>query len=308
MGCNDKAETYRNRRQVRQDELTALMSAIQIIKTKVSEKTQSSTIRFLQRDVRAAAEIARNTGAMESIEAAAEAADGAPAFLETGIRRRVSPHGDSGSLFVSEFLRKSGTDLKSTLLASLAAQVSTLGQGADPLAKVKVLIEELINRLLQEAANEAEQKGFCDKATAEAEQKRDHAASNVQEANNDMDKYRTLSTTLGEEIDAVTEFKKFSTENGISTKSKEGSVNAKTKQKQLAEDSWASAQEKLRDNTSLLKKSIKELIELKKSCVDTGMSYEERVARREDEIQSLKKATCILENYSKLGPDSLGEC
>jgi len=34
---------------------------------------------------------------------------------------------------------------------------------------------------------------------------------------------------------------------------------------------------------------------LKPSCVDSGLSYQERVGRREEEIQSLKEALRILE-------------
>jgi len=37
------------------------------------------------------------------------------------------------------------------------------------------------------------------------------------------------------------------------------------------------------------------------------MSYAERVARREDEIASLKKALCIFGAYSEYGPDGLAD-
>lgn len=30
-------------------------------------------------------------------------------------------------------------------------------------------------------------------------------------------------------------------------------------------------------------------------CIDTGMSYEERVEKREEEIEALHKALCILD-------------
>ena len=35
-------------------------------------------------------------------------------------------------------------------------------------------------------------------------------------------------------------------------------------------------------------------MELKPTCIDTGMSYEERVARREAEIDALKQALEVL--------------
>merc|ERR1711924_475361 len=82
-----------------------------------------------------------------------------------------------------------------TLLASLATKLA-----GDPLAKVKKLIQELIERLLTEAANEANQKGWCDKATADATQKRTNAADAIEELNAKMAKLATLSYKFNEEI------------------------------------------------------------------------------------------------------------
>ena len=38
--------------------------------------------------------------------------------------------------------------------------------------------------------------------------------------------------------------------------------------------------------------------ELHGACVDTGMSYAERTAQREQELEALKKALCILDEKS----------
>merc|ERR1719240_1239019 len=51
----------------------------------------------------------------------------------------------------------------------------------------------------------------------------------------------------------------------------------------------------LEDNQKLLDETLKELEELNPQCVDTGMSYAERVAAREEEIEALKKALCQLD-------------
>merc|ERR1719217_307644 len=92
-------------------------------------------------------------------------------------------------------LRNQGQKLKSTLLASLATRIA-----GDPLAKVKKLIQELIERLLTEAANEANQKGWCDKATADATQKRTNAADAIEGLNANMAKQEALSAELAEEL------------------------------------------------------------------------------------------------------------
>ena len=49
------------------------------------------------------------------------------------------------------------------------------------------------------------------------------------------------------------------------------------------------------DEQSLLDKSVQEIIELQPACVETGMSYEDRVAKREPEIEALKEALCTLD-------------
>merc|ERR1719333_969911 len=99
---------------------------------------------------------------------------------------------------VLSLLKGKGQEMKSTLLMSLANKIA-----ADPLAKVKKLIQELIERLLTEAANEANQKGWCDKAMADAKQKRQYAADEIEDLNAQMAKLEALSAKLGEELDIL---------------------------------------------------------------------------------------------------------
>merc|ERR1719183_3324961 len=82
--CSDKAKTWDQRTQARQDELSALTAAIEIVKTTVAEKTSSSTIRFAQQGVRVrlAEAVARSPDAMEAVEAEAEAAESPVSFVQ----------------------------------------------------------------------------------------------------------------------------------------------------------------------------------------------------------------------------------
>merc|ERR1712079_461710 len=59
---------------------------------------------------------------------------------------------------------------------------------------------ELIERLLTEAANEANQKGWCDKATKDAEQKREYAADEIAELNSEMADLEALIDKLTVEL------------------------------------------------------------------------------------------------------------
>merc|ERR1719188_393660 len=139
---------------------------------------------------------------MEEIEAEAEAAEdsGAYAFLQ-----RVAAHhpaSTDGREVIAAMLRNRGNQLKSALLTSLANQVASTA-GKDPFAKIKGLIQELIDRLLKEAASETNQKGFCDKATADAEQKRDYAAKQAKEYNTELASLEATRDKLSEEIDVL---------------------------------------------------------------------------------------------------------
>jgi hypothetical protein len=310
------------------------------------------------------------------------------------------------------------------MLTALASQIA-----ASPFKKITKLIQELIERLLQEAANEANQKGWCDKSLADGEQRRTYAAEKIEELNGEMaeleatrdtlneelailakeiadlnaaqakaekeradekqensetvaeaqagldaveqaidilDKFyktaankakvdptallqkgplddmpdagfdagetyagaqgtsggilgmldviksdfiRTITETEKAEAEAEQDHLKFMTETSVSLAEKTMAEEQKTKYKDDTVAKLESADSDLSSQTELLTTAISELIELQPACVDTGMSYEERVARREQEIESLKKALCILEAYAEYGPDGLaGAC
>merc|ERR1719238_1735707 len=71
------------------------------------------------------------------------------------------------------------------------------------MAKVKKLIQELIEKLLAEAAQEANEKGWCDKAQGEAKQKRRHAAEAIAELNANMAELEATRDKLNEELELV---------------------------------------------------------------------------------------------------------
>merc|ERR1719281_712322 len=204
--CHEQAVTWDQRTQMRADELSALTSAINIVGGEVSDKTTAATVRLMQKkaDISAARIVASDQGSMEAIEAEAEAADEssesfiqvalAPRRLMTFLQRR-SGGPTTAKEAVVDALRSEGSKLKSTLLLRLASQIA-----ADPFAKVKKLIQELIERLLAEAAAEANQKGWCDKSIGDAEQKRNYAAEEIAELNAEMAKLEATRDKLIEEI------------------------------------------------------------------------------------------------------------
>merc|ERR1719473_1916708 len=92
-----------------------------------------------------------------------------------------------------------GQELKSTVLASLASKVA-----ADPFAKIKKLVQELIERLLQEAADEANHKGWCDKELTNAKQQRTYKADAIKKLNAQLETAEAKRDKLAESIATLT--------------------------------------------------------------------------------------------------------
>jgi hypothetical protein len=437
--CTEKGLTWDQRSQVRQDELSMLTTVIGIIDKEVTESISGDTARLMQKSVglKIASAVARNPAAMAEIEASAEAAD-APkalaflqmkqnkpaAFLSAVVKRHeaAAPTMSATSRkAVAEVLRTAGAKTKSTLLTGLATKISN---SEDPFAKVKTLIQELIERLLKQASMESTQKAWCDKAIGDAEQKRTYSSEKIAKLNGEMAELEALRDKLLEELevlateiqdlkdaqekaetereeekaenkatveeaqagleaieeaidimrkfyltydeakvdlslaqkkgpadDAPETFKtgdaykgaqadstgiigmmevmqsdfqrtitetehaeeeaeqahlEFMTVTGKSLAEKEEAEGQKKEYKDDAVDQLSSAQEDLDSQTEILTTTIKELLELQPVCVDTAMSYEERVAAREEEIAALKKALCILTAYAEYGDGGEG--
>merc|ERR1719387_635453 len=92
-------------------------------------------------------------------------------------------------------------ELKSATLASLASKVAA--STGDPFAKIKKLVQELIEKLLQEAADEANHKGWYDKELGKARQSRDLKAQAVKGLNQKLAANEAKRDKLIEEIAAL---------------------------------------------------------------------------------------------------------
>jgi DNA repair exonuclease SbcCD ATPase subunit len=106
---------------------------------------------------------------------------------------------------------------------------------------------------------------------------------------------RTIKNVTAQENDESAEFVEFDR----TSKSDIGGKTTKTElDDQDLKTTKTSIKDKMKDmqsNMNLVDKALQELEELKPVCIDTGMSYEERVEKREEEIDALNKALCILD-------------
>jgi len=106
---------------------------------------------------------------------------------------------------------------------------------------------------------------------------------------------RLETETTSSEDDAAKAFTEFSRESSKSKAVKTTSMKHKTNTKTAKEGDLESAKKDLAGTQEELDAALAYFEKLKPSCVEAGESYEERKARREEEIEALKDALTILE-------------
>merc|ERR1719453_1413615 len=217
--CEMKAKEWDQRSMMRADELTALSSALAVMQDKVKVKSDQANKRaLLQNDDKSIAP----DQAADDKEDVDEDDVGDVSFLQ-----KRSPHHKVGSLLkraqekfherveadkaeevktvaktgtrmerALDILREKSIKLKSPVLSSLAMKVA-----ADPFVKVKKLIQELIEKLVTEAADEATQKGFCDTELGKARSSRDTEHTKVNKINANVEGLEATRDQLSDDID-----------------------------------------------------------------------------------------------------------
>merc|ERR1719271_825651 len=105
---------------------------------------------------------------------------------------------------------------------------------------------------------------------------------------------RTVSSTEAAEYQAGRDFAKFSQETKASIASKEKGLEQTANELEMTNNALVGNLNDLQETQGLLDSALKALETLRPACVDTGMTFEERVARREAEIDALKKALEVL--------------
>merc|ERR1719243_191384 len=208
--CNAKSKEWDQRSQMRQDELTALTTALTIVKEGVATKTTEKTVRLVQ----SAAKVSPHSVVTEDSDAEDDSADDSVDEEDLSFVQLSSPRSklllvatgakkflqsDSPTDRVIALLKSKSDQLDSPVLAALATKAA-----ADPFVKIKKLIQELIERLPQEAADEANHKGWCDKEFGKAKQSRAMKAEAVKTLNENLAKSEAKRDKLMEDIAVLT--------------------------------------------------------------------------------------------------------
>jgi len=110
---------------------------------------------------------------------------------------------------------------------------------------------------------------------------------------------RTIDTVTAAEEAAVTAFGEFKTQTELDITTKQGEKETKEGEITTAEEAITTAADSKRDAETSHASVIEELDKLKAMCVEGAESYEERAKKREQEVEALKEALSILENFNK---------
>jgi len=102
---------------------------------------------------------------------------------------------------VRDLARKENSRALAQLASRLEMTVRTgSAQGADPFAKVKGLISDMIASLEEAADADATEKAFCDKELAESRAKKDDKTTEIEKLSTKIDQMSTRSAKLKEEV------------------------------------------------------------------------------------------------------------
>jgi len=165
--CEQKASDFESRQQLRADEIVAIEKAIEIISSgAVSGNADKHLPKLLQKTSLAQLR----------------------ADLSTQAQARVA-----------KFLTAQAQKLNSRVLAAVAARASD-----DPFKKVKKMIKDLIVRLMEEANEEAEHKGWCDTELSTNEQTRKEKTEAVETLHAEIDQLEASIAKLTEDISDLT--------------------------------------------------------------------------------------------------------
>merc|ERR1711957_925605 len=166
--CEQKASDFESRQQLRAEELEAIAKAIEIIS---SGAVKGNADKYLPKFVQTHSSLAQLR-----------------AGTSTAQQERAAA-----------FLRSQAGKLNSRVLSALAGRVAD-----DPFARVKKMLKDLLVRLMEEANEEAEHKGWCDTELSTNEQTRKEKTDAVETLHAEIDQLEASIAKLTEDITELT--------------------------------------------------------------------------------------------------------
>merc|ERR550532_3818974 len=123
----------------------------------------------------------------------------------TRLGSRLRTHADLANAEVVTLVKRLAKEHHSAALAQLASRIEAVvrygaADGADPFAKVKALISDLISKLEAEADAEATEKAYCDEQLAKTEAKQTELEDDIAKLTSKIDQASSKSANLKEDV------------------------------------------------------------------------------------------------------------
>jgi len=168
--CKQKEADFDDRQKLRTEEITALEKALEILS---GDEVRGTSENYL-------AAMVQNRGVT----------------LVQAHAARQSPEQQR----VATYLLEQGDKLNSQVLSALAVRVRD-----DPFTKVKKMIQDLIVRLMEQAGEEAQHKGWCDTELTSNEQVRSSRTVEVERLSSEIDGLKSSMAKLSSEVTDLTQ-------------------------------------------------------------------------------------------------------
>jgi len=168
--CEEKKNSFAEKQQLRTEEIEAIAQAIKIL---------------------------QSPDALGNAEKHLSLAQTSEAAALVQLRGKESATGVHGR--VRDFLQSEGRRLHSSHIALLAQKLA-----ADPFAKVKKMIDDMITRLLNEANEDAQHEGFCDKEIGKSKVTRNKLTEDIDGLAAAVEDSKSNILMLSEEIATLT--------------------------------------------------------------------------------------------------------
>jgi len=166
--CEQKSSDFAARQQLRAEEIAAVEKAIEILSSgAVSGASEKHLPQLIQKS--------------------------------SSLAQLRSDSQNPNQMRVAAYLKEQGSRINSRVLSALAMRVAD-----DPFKKVKKMIKDLIVKLMEEANEEAEHKGWCDTELSTNEQTRKEKTEAVETLHAEIDELEASIAKLTEEITDLT--------------------------------------------------------------------------------------------------------
>mmetsp|Transcript_13111 Transcript_13111/g.32237 ORF Transcript_13111/g.32237 Transcript_13111/m.32237 type:complete len:658 (-) Transcript_13111:9-1982(-) len=169
--CKKNSEEFELRQETRGEEIKAIGKAIEILSSD-AVSGNSEKYRLLQKS--------------------------STAFIQVRSSLQIMENPKQEKLFT--FLQSAAARLSSEKLSFIAA---TVGAGRDPMAKVKEMISDLIERLEKEAADEAKEHAWCDKNLHDNKVTREELTAQVEQLSSQIEGLGADIDKLGHDVDEL---------------------------------------------------------------------------------------------------------